>query len=233
MTDLFTISVDAVEGTTFRGRVHIINPDAASVPKGRTFPVSLIFETWFPEDDEAPSTAELGDEDPFVTAQRPEMEAMIYCRRQIRVNEDGYLLSYDGQTLLEPRQHVKNVPGKLRGGPDNDGISPYFSVDVPEEDLVHHAPSIVTSYEVSPLRNVPLHSEVFQFNDGNPLTDEEMAQEDWFEEGEVDLYSEGWELLNTRPFEKQPYADITFTVTDARYLKHLTPGLRWRTAIWR
>ncbi|WP_281066966.1 hypothetical protein [Streptomyces inhibens] len=38
MTDLFTISVDAVEGMTFRGRVHIINPDAASGPKGRTFP---------------------------------------------------------------------------------------------------------------------------------------------------------------------------------------------------
>ncbi len=28
-------------------------------------------------------------------------------------------------------------------------------------------------------------------------------------------------------------ADITFTVTDPRYLKHLTPGLRRRTAVWR
>ncbi|AJT66580.1 hypothetical protein [Streptomyces chattanoogensis] len=37
----------------------------------------------------------------------------------------------------------------------------------------------------------------------------------------------------TRPFEERPYADITFTVTDARYLQHLAPGLRRRTAVWR
>lgn len=231
MTDLFTISVDAVEGTTFRGRVHIINPDAAAVPKGRTFPVSLIFETWFPEDDNAPGTANVSDEDPFVTAQRPETEAMVLCRRKIRVDEDGYVLSYDGQSQLEPRQRA-DVPAEDVRASGHDQISRYFAVDVPEEDLVHHAPSIVTSYEVGPLRNVPLVSEVVRFNDGEPLSDEELAQEE-FEEGEVDLYDEGWELIVTRPFKERPYADITFTVTDARYLKHLTPGLRWRTAIWR
>ncbi|XVQ06521.1 hypothetical protein ACQP1W_28125 [Spirillospora sp. CA-255316] len=231
MTDLYTISVDAVEGTTLRGRVHIINPDAASVPTGLTFPASLIFETWFPQDDNAPGTAKVGEEDPFVTAQRPEMEAMIYCRRTVRVDEDGYLLSDDGRTLLEPRRHADDVPGK-RGSSGHDEISAYFTVKVPEEDLVHHAPSIITSYEVGPLRNVPLVSEVVRYNDGNPLTDEQMAQEE-FEEGEVDLYEEGWGLINTRPFKKRPYAEITFTVTDARYLKHFSPGMRWRTATWR
>ncbi|MFJ9852164.1 hypothetical protein [Streptomyces sp. NPDC101150] len=236
MTDLFTISVDAVEGTTLRGRVHIINPDAAAVPKGRTFPASLIFETWFPEDWEAPSTVEVGDEDPFVTAQRPEMEAMIYCGRKMRVNEEGFLLSYDGLTVLAPRQRAEDVPGR-RSSSGYDGISTYFTVAVPEEDLVRHAPSVVTSYEVGPLQNVPLVSEVIRFNDGDPLTDEELAQQvadrGGFEDEEVDLYEEGWELIVTRPFEERPYADITFTVTDARYLKHLIPGLRWRTATWR
>ncbi|MEU9125264.1 hypothetical protein AB0C96_36445 [Streptomyces sp. NPDC048506] len=231
MTDLFTISVDAVEGMSFRGRVHLINPDAASVPKGRTFPVSLIFETWFPEDHEAPSRAAVGEEDPFVTAQRPEVEPMIHCGRRIRVSAEGYLLSYDGQTLLKPRQEAADVPGERRSS-GFDGVSSYFTVEVPEEDLVRHAPSIVTSYEVGRLRNVPLISEIIRYNDGNPLTDAELAQEE-FEEGEADLYDEGWELITTRPFEERPYADITFTVTDPRYLKHLTPGLRWRTAIWR
>ncbi|MGY5130802.1 hypothetical protein [Streptomyces nigrescens] len=236
MTDLYTISVDAVEGATCRGRVHIINPDSLFVPTGRTFPVSLIFETWFPEDGGAPSTAELGDEDPFVTAQRPELEPMIYCRRQIRINKDGYLLSYDGQTLLEPRRHAKDVPGKSRGS-GHDEVSAYISVDVPEEHLIQHAPSIVTSYEVSPLRNVPLRSEVLRFNGGDPLSEEELAGEEEALEGveleEEELMHDGWELIMDRPFEERPYADITFTVTDVRYLKHLTPGLRWRTAVWR
>jgi hypothetical protein len=84
---------------------------------------------------------------------------------------------------------------------------------------------------------VPLLSEILRFNDGNPLTDEEAAKEEEAYEGvemdEYDLLNDGWELMTTRPFEERPYADITFTVTDARYLKHLTPGLRWRTAIWR
>jgi hypothetical protein len=83
---------------------------------------------------------------------------------------------------------------------------------------------------------VPLLSEILRFNDGNPLTDEEAAKEEEAYEGvEMDEYDllNDWELMTTRPFEERPYADITFTVTDARYLKHLTPGLRWRTAIWR
>ncbi|GAA3942097.1 hypothetical protein GCM10023085_24750 [Actinomadura viridis] len=233
MTDLYTVSVDTVEGATLRGRVHIINPDAPYVPEGRTFPVGLIFETWFPADIEAPSRAEVGEEDPIVTAQRPQMEAMIRQRRTIRVNADGHLLSYDGRTLLEPRQHAGDVPGRRMG---RDEISEYFTVAVDglEEVFVRHASSIVASYKVSPLRNVPMASEVIQFNAGDPLTDEELAQEE-FEEEEVDLHldSMAWELICARPFDERPYADITFTVTDARYLKHLSPGLRWRTAVWR
>ncbi len=236
MTDLYTISVDMVEGATCRGRVHIINPDSLFVPTGRTFPVSLIFETWFPEDVEAPGAAELGDEDPLVTAQRPELEPMIYCRRQIRIDEDGYLLSYDGQTLLEARRHAKDVPGESHGS-GRDEVSAYISVDVPQEHLIQRAPSIVTSYEVSPLRNVPLRGEVLRFNDGDPLSAEESAEiEESFEGVELDeeeLMYDGWKLIMDRPFEERPYADITFTVTEARYLKHLTPGLRWRTAVWR
>ncbi|NSC25557.1 hypothetical protein FM076_32160 [Streptomyces albus subsp. chlorinus] len=83
---------------------------------------------------------------------------------------------------------------------------------------------------------MPSRSEVLRCNDGDPLSDEELAEAEADLEGaelEEDLMSDGWELIMARPFEERPYADITFTVTDARYLKHLTPGLHWRTAVWR
>ncbi|WP_268960129.1 hypothetical protein [Nonomuraea montanisoli] len=31
MTDVYTVSIDAVDGATFRGRVHIVSPDVVSV----------------------------------------------------------------------------------------------------------------------------------------------------------------------------------------------------------
>ncbi|WP_171170100.1 hypothetical protein [Streptomyces sp. I05A-00742] len=38
MTSIFTVSVDSVEGSTLRGRVHIINPDIPWVPQEAAFP---------------------------------------------------------------------------------------------------------------------------------------------------------------------------------------------------
>lgn len=111
-------------------------------------------------------------------------------------------------------------------------------MSVPEKRFVRHARTIVTSYEVGPLKNVPRVSEVVRYNDGEPLSDEEMAGRE-FDEGEVELFDggewsdEAWYLMITYPFEKRPYADITVTVADPRYLKHLTPGLRFRTTSWR
>lgn len=232
MTDLYTVSIDSVACTTLRGRVHIINPDAAYVPKGATFPVSLLFETWFPKDEDAPSAASVGECDPFVVAQRPELESLILGRREIRVSKDGFLLADDGRTLLEPRRRAEDVLGR-RGGNGHDGISDYFNVEVAEEDFVRRASSIVTSYEVSPLRNVPLWTEVAAARTNRLSLEERAEMASW--EGEADL-TEGkgvWPLLMTRPFEKRPYADITVTVSDARYLTHMTPGLRFRTTSWR
>lgn len=40
MTDLSAVSIDSVEGPTFRGRVHLINPGARQVPDEAMFPVA-------------------------------------------------------------------------------------------------------------------------------------------------------------------------------------------------
>ena len=40
-----------------------------------------------------------------------------------------------------------------------------------------------------------------------------------------------WEALEDCTFNALPYAEITVTVSDAGYLEHLTPGMRWGTTM--
>lgn len=47
MTDLFTVTIDAVDGATFRARVHLLNPDINDVPREPSFPTALLAETWY------------------------------------------------------------------------------------------------------------------------------------------------------------------------------------------
>ena len=46
VSDTYRISIDDKTGTNLRGRVHLINPDAESVPPGRDFPLRLIIQIW-------------------------------------------------------------------------------------------------------------------------------------------------------------------------------------------
>ena len=47
VTDLFTVTIDAVDGATFRARVHLVNPDINHVTDQPTFPTALLAEAWY------------------------------------------------------------------------------------------------------------------------------------------------------------------------------------------
>src|SRR4051794_31572315 len=47
MTDLFTVTIDAIEGSTLRGRVHMINSDIPVIPQEDSFPLALLTDAWF------------------------------------------------------------------------------------------------------------------------------------------------------------------------------------------
>ncbi|WP_171170097.1 hypothetical protein [Streptomyces sp. I05A-00742] len=151
----------------------------------------------------------------------PKLHELI-LGKEIRVTQDGYLLADDGKTVLEPRRKAKDVY-KLSGG-----IRPGYSVrtSANAEEFSQRAADIVTSYDISPYRNVPLLSEVAALEDPDePWNPEEP-------DGPADLDGFGaWELLRDRPFSELPYAEIVVTVSDAGYLEHMVAGMRWATTM--
>ncbi|MFF2024500.1 hypothetical protein ACFVW2_22180 [Streptomyces sp. NPDC058171] len=243
MTDLFTVSVDGVEGPAFRGRIHLLGADAVRVPRENSFPVALLADAWARLD-----RGRLGDEEEAVTrpvdrypfsAERGrqiaagmrlagEFHDLHACLagRLLRVTDEGFLLSDDGSTLLEPRRRAAEVYDL--GGSGRDAVSPYVRTLRDTDELARRAAVIVTGYEIGPLRNVPLWSEVaaVEPDEWEPGL-EEMAT--WTESADLD-YWRTWRLLDGRPFEEQPYAEVVVKVTDAGYLEHLTDGMRWSTA---
>ncbi|AUH41464.1 hypothetical protein [Streptomyces sp. CMB-StM0423] len=236
MTTIFTVSVDAVEGRTLRGRVHIVNPDVPHVPKESVFPLSLLADAWWmldhgylrDEDDEdgerSPYTAEQGKD---ITAgmrlkdEFPDLFELI-LGKEIRVTEDGYLLADDGRTVLEPRRKAEEVY-KLSGG-SRPGYSVFTYGDAEEFD--QRAAAIVTSYDISPYRNVPLLSEVAAVRDPDEPWD--PAKPD----GPADLDDyDVWDLFGDHTLAELPYAEIVVTVSDAGYLEHMAAGMRWDTTM--
>ncbi|MCX5444038.1 hypothetical protein [Streptomyces nigrescens] len=237
MTSIFTVSIDSVEGSTLRGRVHIINPDVPSVPRKSVFPLSLLVDAWWhldrgflhDEDDEE----EGGDRYPFTADQGNDITASMRLKdefsklyelilgKHIRVTEDGYLLADDGKTVLEPRCKAKDVY-QLDSGRGHDGISHFVMTSGNAEEFSQGAADIVTRYDISPYRNVPLRSEVAALE--NP--DEPWDPEEPDGPADLDDYTV-WKLLRTCSFAELPYAEIAVTVSDAGYLEHMVAGMRW------
>lgn len=241
MTTIFNVSVDDVQGSTFRGRVHVINPDVPSVPEKAVFPLSLLVDAWWhldngflhdeKDDDE-------GDRYPLTSEEGRRITANMRLRseflrlfdfvlgKKLRVTEDGFLLADDAKTVLEPKRLAKDVY-VLDGGRGYDGISKFVMTPGDEKAFSASAAAIVTSYEISPYLNVPLLSEVAALE--HPERPWQPGQPD----GPADLehYGGAWDLIQDRPFDEFPYAEITVTVSDAGYLEHLTPGMRWGTTM--
>ncbi|WP_431775879.1 hypothetical protein [Streptomyces cucumeris] len=229
MTSIFTVSVDSVEGSTLRGRVHVINPDVPSVPQGAVFPVSLLVDAWWHldngflhnEDDEEHG----GERYPFTDEQGQAITAGMRLKdefgklyelilgKQIRVTKDGYLLADDGESVLEPRRKAKDVY-KLGGGSGYDGISHYAMTPGNAGEFSRCAAGIVNSYEISPYRNAPHLSEAAALEGPEGL----------------DVW-DGLELKEDYSFTEIPYAEIVVTVCDAGYLEHMVAGMRWDTTM--
>ncbi|MEU5540433.1 hypothetical protein [Streptomyces sp. NPDC020362] len=246
MTDLFTVSVDTVEGPTFSGRVHLINPDAWQVPNQRTFPLALLVDAWFlltngylhnddarvPRGDRCPFSEERGKEIVAGMRLRDDFAELygLLLGRTVRVDAGGHLLADDARTVLEPRRRAKDVY-ELDGGTGHDEISSYVTTARNPEAFVRRAADVVTAYRSGPVRNVPLWSEVAALEVvDQPWEPGESRAEMATWEDPADLeHWRVWHLLETRPFAERPYADITVTVSDPAYLEHLAAGMRWST----
>ncbi|QKW08666.1 hypothetical protein HUT18_22095 [Streptomyces sp. NA04227] len=184
MTTIFTVSVDSIEGPTLRGRVHLINPDVPLAPKEPVFPLSLLVDVWwhldngFLRDEDDENSEELArnedhgwDRNPWSEQQGKDAVAGMrrrseYARlyelvlgRTVRVTKDGYLLTEDGSSVLEPRRKAADVY-ELSGGSGYDGVSHYVMTPGNAEEFSRRAADIVASYDVGPYQNVPLLSEV-------------------------------------------------------------------------
>ncbi|MEU5024959.1 hypothetical protein [Streptomyces milbemycinicus] len=247
MTDLFAVSIDSVEECTVRGRLHIINPDAAFVPKSAPFPLALLVDAWFllsngflrdgdgmpDRPDRYPYSPERGKEIVAGMRMKDEFRELYDAIRgkKIRVTDDGYLLADDGISVLIPRRTAKAVYGEeLGSGSGHDGVSRYVLTRSDAYEFYDRAAEIVTSYEKSPIRNVPLWSEVVALEHPDQPWEEGDLDDIAGLEGEADLSEwQTWMLVGTRPFEELPYSDFTFTVSHPAYLEHVVGGMRWST----
>ena len=176
MTTIFNVSVDDVQGSTLRGRVHVINPDVPSVPEERVFPLSLLVDAWWYLDrgslHDEPGYDDIGgDRFPLTTEEGLHITRTMRLRseymqlfdhilgKQVRVTEDGFLLAEDNETVLEPKRLAKDVY-VLDSGRGSDSISRFVMTPGDEKAFSESAAAIITAYEIGPYRNVPLLSEV-------------------------------------------------------------------------
>ncbi|MEV6151323.1 hypothetical protein AB0L53_13365 [Nonomuraea sp. NPDC052129] len=115
---------------------------------------------------------------------------------------------------------------QLDGGSGYDGISHNVTTSGDAEEFSQRAAEIITFYDISPYRNVPLLSEVAALK--HPNEPRELEGPD----GPADLDDYGvWDLLRDHSFAKLPCAEIAVTVSDAGYLEHMVAGMRWATTM--
>lgn len=212
MSSLYTISIDAIEGASFRAKVYLIHPDALYVPDQPTFPAALLADVWyaltngFLRDD--PETWRHGDRYPFSVERGKEIVAGM---------ARGTELGEHFACLLGDRP-------------------------CSGEELRRQAAAIVTSYDIGPITAVPTWGEVAAFAGEESREDTEDPQDGAREatadampaqpaDAPADLQDQRvWDLLDTREIPDWPYADIDVKVSDPAYLAHLTEGMRWSTA---
>ncbi|MFI9047981.1 hypothetical protein [Streptomyces sp. NPDC053427] len=212
MTDLYTVSITAVEERTLRARVHLINPDAAYVSEKATFPLALLLDAWFVLSkgflhNEA-SRGGRGDRLPIPEEEAGRIVAGMRLKGEFQELHD---LAVGKEIQLSATEFTSSPPDRA--------------------EFARRAAGIVTSYEVGRIQGLPLYSEVAAMEDAydpwHPGEREELAEI----HDEVDPdYERAWTLIRTRPFSQWPSADIAATVRDAGYLEHMVSGMRWSTA---
>ncbi|KPC66266.1 hypothetical protein [Streptomyces chattanoogensis] len=212
MTDLYTVSINGVDGCTLHARVHLINPDAPYVPEKATFPLALLVDAWF-----------------LLTKGYLHTQSSRGGRGdRLPIPEEEAARTVAGMRLRDEFQELHD----LVLGKEIQLSATEFTSGAPDPgEFARRAAGIVTSYEAGPLRSLPLYSEVAEVEDAYdpwpPGEREELARI----HDEVDpAYERAWTLITTRPFSEWPSADITVTVRDAGYLEHMVDGMRWSTA---
>ncbi|CAM3215129.1 hypothetical protein [Stackebrandtia soli] len=236
MSDLYIVSVDVVDRQTLRGRVHLVHPDAPYVPHEKPFALALLMDAWgrlergfaYTEDeaddgrgDRWPFSAERGIEIERAMRLRGDFAALsdLYFGRRVRVTEDGYLLTDDGD-IDEPRRQASEVYA-LSGNHGRRGTDHHVWTVSDLDAFERRAEAIIELVEVGPLLNLPTQGEVAALDGGECDTPDAPA----------DLTDETvWTLLADLPFSRAPYVDMTIVVRDEGHLEHLAAGARWSTA---
>ncbi|MFC5187468.1 hypothetical protein [Actinomadura harenae] len=217
MTDLYIVSFDECDDRTLTGRVHLYNPDAASFPKGKTFPAQLLMDAWSMmlngfSFEQAPFDRDegvrLASEASGAAAMR-ELEELLFGKR-VWVDAGGHLLKEGSKKLREPRVKASEVyKDDLHpyGGIGREDGRHFVTLRPKPDEFRRRADGMIMSYDLGRPANLP---------QGRPP---ERLHEDAL-----------YELLD-RPFEERPYAPFTVKVTSARHLEPLAGGMRWRTAL--
>lgn len=216
MTDLFTVSIDARDDRTLRGRVHIINPDASFFPKGPEFPMQVIMDAWWCMKEGfsftlAPFSWEDGKEIAATSPAKDEFEELyeFFSGRKVRTDAGGYLLKDGSKKVLTPKVRASEVyKDDLHpyGAQGFDGDTHYTMLKPKPAKFRKRAQEIISSNEVGEQHNVPTGTDISE------LGEEEL-------DGLLD-----------RPLEARPYAEFVVEVNGARYLEHLSGGMQWSTA---
>ncbi len=200
MSDLYTVTIDAVEGPSFKGTVHIVHPDSAYLPDQPTFPMALLMDAWYLLTQgyllNDPPTLSGGDRYPFSVARGQEIVAGMRRGPEFAELFDCLI----GDRPCSP------------------------------EELARRAAGIVVSYRMGPILGIPSWQDIAAWEAAEgipadqrtpvPATDTpvELADE------------RTWSVLSERERDECPHAAIEVTVTDPDYLTHLTAGMRWSTA---
>ncbi|GAA4635396.1 hypothetical protein GCM10023196_080710 [Actinoallomurus vinaceus] len=216
MTDLFTVSIDARDDRTLRGRVHIINPDACFFPRGPEFPMQVIMDAWWCMNEGfsfelAPFSRDEGKERATESSAKDEFEELydFFSGKKVRVDAGGYLLEDGSKKVRTPQVRASEVyKDDLHpyGGQGFDGDTHYIMLKPKPTEFRKRAQEIIISNELGEQHNVPTGVDI----------------SDLFED-ELDG------LLRDRPLEARPYAEFTVEVSGAQYLEHLSGGMRWST----
>ncbi|MER6952259.1 hypothetical protein ABT294_50450 [Nonomuraea sp. NPDC000554] len=222
MSDWLTVSIDAKDGATLRGRAHFISFEVCHIPHEPIFPVQLAVdawermksglphlngERWHVSDNEASAIAagmELRDEFAALWS--------MLMGKQVPVSAAEYALlrrDFNEHRRVIERQYGVRLSGSLTGVAGGGGTA----WAVPDRAAFRErTAAIITQYAMDGPHNVPEPDEDDGDPDGYPVEDRIMELTDF------DL-----------PVDQLPFVGFTATFSDPRYLTHMAGGMRWST----
>lgn len=245
MSDLFRVSIDGKQGTTFHGRVHVVHPDAGDVPPGHDFALKIILEVWhrmregyFFDHPKAPDRLPGGLDEGVRIANGIELHEEFERLRALDRGAHVVLTEEQAEEIraagkIADRKEKSAATRRLmeRYGVKRLGVglldgSHYLTGERDPEAFYARAREVVTEYGVGEMRSWPPYWE---------YEEEDLAE---FEEAGFDDPADAFDIAAFREraeggrLEDYPYAEFTVTVADVRYLEHMAAGIHLATAIY-